>query len=124
MALSVSVLVVFTLVIAAYHFVLRPAIFSPLAKIPSVHWSAPFSSIWILCARHNSSENRLLHNAHQRLGPVIRTGPAQISIDGADNVKIVYQGGFDKDTWYSVFDNYGCGTRLSPSKSLALLIQG
>ncbi|KFA73576.1 hypothetical protein S40288_09104 [Stachybotrys chartarum IBT 40288] len=107
MAVSVSIVAVLLVVAAAYHLVLKPAFFSPLAKIPSAHWSSSVSSLWILLARKQGRENRSLHEAHQRLGPVVRVGPYQLSIDSPDAVKLVYQGGFEKDPWYSVFDNYG-----------------
>lgn len=109
MALSVSIAAVLVVFAAAYHLLLKPAFFSPLAKIPSAHWSSSVSSLWILLARKQGRENRSLHEAHQRLGPVVRVGPYQLSIDSPDAVKLVYQGGFEKDPWYSVFDNYGCG---------------
>ncbi|KAH7319776.1 cytochrome P450 monooxygenase [Stachybotrys elegans] len=107
MALSVPLLIPLVGLFAFFHFVIRPAVLSPLAKIPSAHWSTPISSLWILSARKRGIENQLLHDAHKKLGPVVRTGPCQLSVDGADALKIVYQGGFEKDPWYSVFDNYG-----------------
>lgn len=96
----------------AYRYVIHPAVFSPLARIPNAHWSAPFSRIWILWARFVHRENRTLHRAHRRLGPVVRVGPNELSIDGVENVRTVYQGGFEKPVWYSVFDNYGYDERL------------
>jgi hypothetical protein len=94
-------------VVLAYRFIVHPALVSPLARIPSAHWSAPFSSIWILWVRFVHRENRTLHSAHRRLGPVIRVGPNELSISDVDSVRTVYQGGFEKPVWYSVFDNYG-----------------
>lgn len=93
--------------IAIHHFIIRPVVYSPLAKIPCAHWSVAISPFWILRARKNGRENGLLLEAHRRLGPVVRVGPDTVSINGADAVKTVYQGGFEKDPWYSVFDNYG-----------------
>jgi hypothetical protein len=88
-------------------YLVYPALLSPLARIPAAHWSAPISPIWILWIRFSNRENRTLLEAHQRLGPIIRVGPRQLSISDAESVRIVYQGGFDKTSWYSVFDNYG-----------------
>ena len=90
-----------------YRFVIYPVFFSPLAKIPNAHWSYPPSSAWILYTRFKHRENRVLLEAHRRLGPVIRVGPNDLSIDDIDHVKTVYAGGFDKPKWYAVFDNYG-----------------
>lgn len=109
--LSLCVLV--ALIISIFHFIYRPLVLSPLAKIPPAHWSAPISPIWILIARKKGNENRLLHEAHQRLGPVVRVGPNDLSIDGLDHVRIVYGGGFEKDPWYSAFDTYGYASLVS-----------
>ncbi|KAK0704179.1 hypothetical protein B0T21DRAFT_269092, partial [Apiosordaria backusii] len=90
-----------------YRFIFWPAFFSPLAQIPNAHWSAPFSRFWILRVRFSHRENRTLHAAHRRLGAVVRVGPNELSIGDLDGVRTVYQGGFEKTSWYSVFDNYG-----------------
>lgn len=52
-------------------------------------------------------ENECLRNAHAKYGPIVRIAPNALSIDGAANLRTVYLGGFKKDPWYSVFDNYG-----------------
>ncbi|KAL2135097.1 hypothetical protein VTI74DRAFT_9807 [Chaetomium olivicolor] len=91
----------------AYHYIVYPALFSPLARIPNAHWSAPFSRLWILWIRFVHRENRTLFVAHRKLGPVVRVGPNELSINDPDSVRAVYQGGFEKPVWYSVFDNYG-----------------
>jgi hypothetical protein len=98
--------------ILTYRLFIFPTFFSPLSRIPNAHWSAPFSRTWILWVRFVQRENRTLHDAHRRLGPVIRVGPNELSIDGLENVRVVYQGGFEKPGWYSVFDNYGYGNRF------------
>lgn len=90
-----------------YHHVLYPAFISPLRKLPAAHWTCHFSSIWILAARLYRRENRSLHKAHIKLGPVVRIGPAEVSVDGVEGMRVIYQGGFEKGFWYSVFSNYG-----------------
>ncbi|KAF9876041.1 cytochrome p450 [Colletotrichum karsti] len=80
-----------------YHFILYPVFISPLAKIPAPHWSCHVSPLWILLARKNNFQNRSLHRAHLELGPVVRIGPNEISVDGYDALRTVYQGGFEKD---------------------------
>lgn len=93
--------------ILIYKYVLYPTIFSPLSKIPSPHWSCSVSPAWILWVRFNSRENRTLHAIHREHGPVVRVGPNELSVNSVDAVKTIYQGGFDKHEWYSLFDNYG-----------------
>lgn len=95
--------------VSIYHWIIYPLVVSPLSKVPSAHWSAPLSSLWILLARKDGYENRHLLKAHQRYGCVVRVGPNALSVDGADAIRTVYVGGFEKDPWYHVFDNYGCG---------------
>ncbi|KAI0532105.1 cytochrome P450 3A12 [Xylaria digitata] len=90
-----------------YHYVFYPAIFSPLARIPTPHWTCSISDAWILFARFRSNENRSLHAAHLRCGPIVRVGPCELSVNSLEAVKTIYQGGFDKHSWYSVFNNFG-----------------
>ncbi|KAI5866361.1 cytochrome P450 [Durotheca rogersii] len=105
-----------------YRYVIYPAALSPLARVPAAHWSCSFSPAWILWARFDSRENHTLHAAHRRLGPVVRVGPSELSVDSVDAVKTIYQGGFDKHPWYSVFDNYGvpCTFSAGQAKSHSL----
>ena len=103
---------VLTLIIAVagvflYQYIIYPILFSHLRHVPNAHWSASVSRLWILCVRFSRKENRMLIDAHRRLGPVIRVGPDELSINDIHGVRTVYQGGFEKSAWYSVFDNYG-----------------
>lgn len=88
-------------------FVVYPIAGSPLSRIPNAHWSAPFSSLWILHVRYKDVETEVLAEAHKKLGPIVRLGPNDVSIDGIENIKTVYTGPFDRTKWYSIFDNYG-----------------
>jgi len=90
-----------------YLFLIHPSFVTPLSKIPKAHWSVPFSSLWILLIRFNKRENATLQKAHERLGPVIRVGPNDISVNDIHYVRTIYGGGYEKTSWYSVFDNYG-----------------
>ncbi|KAL7622514.1 hypothetical protein AAE478_008021 [Parahypoxylon ruwenzoriense] len=109
--------VLFLAVAFFYQYVIYPAAFSPLCKVPSAHWSCSFSPAWILWARFKSRENRTLHAAHQRRGPIVRVGPNELSVNSVDAVKTIYQGGFDKHQWYSVFNNYGVPCTFSAAHS-------
>ncbi|KAK4665817.1 hypothetical protein QC763_409380 [Podospora pseudopauciseta] len=100
-----------------YRFIFWPALFSPLARIPNAHWSVPFSRLWILRIRFTHRENKTLFAAHRRHGPIVRVGPSELSIDDVDCVRTVYQGGFEKTSWYSVFDNYGAVCMFSARPS-------
>lgn len=92
-----------------YRGIIFPVFLSPLSKIPNAHWSAPVSPSWILWKRFKDLNNRTIHAAHERLGPVIRLAPSEISINCVDGgIKSVYTGGFEKHEWYPrVFGAYG-----------------
>ncbi|OHW90706.1 cytochrome p450 [Colletotrichum incanum] len=105
-----------------YQLIVHPLFLSPLSNIPVPHWSCHISPLWILYTRKANCQNRTLHQAHLRLGPVVRIAPNELSVDGYDVLKVVYQGGFEKDEWYSIFDNYGvpCMFSTLPSKPHSL----
>ena len=108
--LNIPVLAVFGLVAALlYRYVLYPLFFSPLSKIPSAHFSSSLSPLWILNKRRVGAENRAIHAAHQKHGPIVKLAPDQISVNCVDGgIKTVYSGGFEKSKWYhNMFDNYG-----------------
>ncbi|KAF2720372.1 cytochrome P450 [Polychaeton citri CBS 116435] len=92
-----------------YTFIITPYLFGPLSEIPNAHWSAPLSSLWILNLRRKQRETFAVHAAHQRLGPVIRLGPNEISVNSVEGgIRTVYAGGYEKGDWYkNVFSNYG-----------------
>ena len=90
-----------------FQYIILPAFISPLARIPAAHWSCHLSPLWILVTRYRRRQNRTLYEAHRRHGPVVRIGPNEVSVDGVEGLRVVYQGGFEKDPWYSVFSNYG-----------------
>jgi hypothetical protein len=94
-------------VLLIYRYIIYPVFFSALSRIPAPHWTCHISPLWILAARKWRRENTSLYRAHQRLGPVIRIGPNEVSVDGLEGMRTIYQGGFEKGHWYSVFDNYG-----------------
>jgi cytochrome P450 len=95
--------------IAIYQYVIQPAFLSPLAKIPNAHWSAPFSPLWVLNKRRLQNVTPAVHEAHERLGPIIRLAPNEISVNSVDGgIRTVYGGGYEKGDWYkNAFNNYG-----------------
>ncbi|KAI1747062.1 cytochrome P450 [Xylaria castorea] len=97
----------------SYRYLLYPVIFSPLSQIPTPHWTCSISDAWILSARFRSRENRTLQAAHRKCGQIVRVGPRELSVNGTGAVKTIYQGGFDKHSWYSVFDNFGAPCTFS-----------
>ncbi|KAE8451553.1 hypothetical protein EG329_003626 [Mollisiaceae sp. DMI_Dod_QoI] len=93
--------------LAIYKFAIHHAFLSPLSKVPNAHWSSPISPFWILWTRFLNGENRAVHAAHLKHGPVIRLAPNELSVNDLAGLRTVYAGGFEKGEWYSIFDNYG-----------------
>jgi hypothetical protein len=103
------VAIVLLLGLAVYEFIVYPTFLSPLAKIPNTHWSAPLSRAWILLQRGQHKETPRIHAAHEKLGPIVRLAPNEISVNSVDGgIRTIYSGGWEKGDWYlNVFNNYG-----------------
>lgn len=84
---------------------------SPLAKIPYAHWTSPFVPCWILWKRYRQEELNAAYQAHQRLGPIVRLGPRDLSVSSyEDGIRPIYGGGFDKPTYFDFFNYYESGS--------------
>ncbi|KAJ5579277.1 hypothetical protein N7450_008144 [Penicillium hetheringtonii] len=110
--MSVSLTSLVALAIAAiviYKAIVYPSFISPLAKIPHAHWSVSISPFWMLWKRFRMQNNRTIQAAHEKLGPIVRLGPSEISINCVEGgIKSVYTGGFEKHEWYPrVFGSLG-----------------
>lgn len=91
-----------------YRFLIYPGLLSPLAKIPSAHWTCPFTSWWILWIRYRGEELRVANEAHKKLGPIVRLGPKDLSVSCyEDGIRTIYGGGFDKPVYFDFFNYYG-----------------
>lgn len=97
------------LCLVTYRFIIQPVFLTPSSKIPAAHWTAPFSSIWILYHRVKQQNTTVVHAAHEKYGTIIRIAPNEISVNCIDGgLRPIYAGGFDKGDWYArVFTNYG-----------------
>lgn len=106
--LAAIALAIFFLV-AVYKLFIFPLFISPLSAIPLAHPTARFSALWILYIRYSDTENATLLRCHEAKGPIIRLGPAELSINCIeDGVKTIYGMNFDKPGWYPRrFANYG-----------------
>ncbi|OCK82314.1 cytochrome P450 monooxygenase-like protein [Lepidopterella palustris CBS 459.81] len=104
---------------AVYKYIIHPLFFSPLRRIPAAHLSVPFSPLWILWIRQQGRQNRTILAAHERLGPVVRLGPREVSVNCVrGGLSTVYTGGMEKGEWYSnLFYNYGLPNMFSTNAS-------
>ncbi|KAL4886761.1 cytochrome P450 [Aspergillus karnatakaensis] len=109
------------IVFLLYKGVIYPVFLSPLSKIPNAHWTASISPAWIIWKRFQSQNNRTIHAAHERLGPIVRLGPSEISINCVEGgIKPVYTGGFEKHEWYPrVFGSFGTVSMFTMTGSKA-----
>jgi hypothetical protein len=90
----------------SYKFFIYPAFLSPLAAIPDAHFTTSFSNGWIIWQRYRGQPNKAIHDAHTRLGPVVRLGLTEISVNSVEALNVVYSGNFEKDKFYIPFANY------------------
>lgn len=107
-----TVLVIGSAILLAliYSYILKPAFFSEIAKIPAAHWSAHFSTRWMSLRRREGRESRSIFEAHQRKGDVVRLGPDEVSVMSQDGLRKIYGGSFSRTEWFDEFMNYD-GTR-------------
>lgn len=109
----VAALILLT-ILATYRYLVHPVLISPLRKIPPAHWSSPISPLWILYTRRRRNENATILALHQALGPLVRLGPSEVSVNCVDGgIRTIYGGGFEKGAWYAVFKNYGADNIFS-----------
>jgi Cytochrome P450 len=107
-----------------FYYFIYPAFISPLSKleIPNADPLAKYTPLWILWRRFTQRENKTLYEAHKKLGPVVRVGPNEISVNSLEGLRVIYGGNFDKHAWYpNVFSNYFidntfCITKAEPHK--------
>ncbi|KAJ5669200.1 hypothetical protein N7462_010270 [Penicillium macrosclerotiorum] len=83
---------------------------SSLNDIPNAHFSVPYTRLWLLSLRWRNMEHRTRIHLHRRLGPVIRIGPHDVSVNCIDDgVRTIYSSKFDKDVtfYHELFDQTG-----------------
>ncbi|KAK5680887.1 hypothetical protein LTS10_006645 [Elasticomyces elasticus] len=90
-----------------YKLVITPAFSSPLSKLPPAHWTSHLSARWFDRQCATAGELKTLYATHQRLGPIVRLGPNEVSVVSEEGLKKVYTAGLDKSNWYDSFRVYG-----------------
>ncbi|KAK4505818.1 hypothetical protein PRZ48_003783 [Zasmidium cellare] len=107
--ITIPILLLVLPLLALYHYLLYPLLFSPLCKIPAANPFASISSLWILYIRWLNIENQTLLRLHEKLGPIVRLAPNELSVNCYEGgLKTIYGGGFAKDEFYvRRFVNYG-----------------
>ena len=81
---------------------------SPLNVAKDAHWSVKFSGIWLWWHQVREQDTVAVHDAHMRLGPVVRLGPRELSInDYEGGLKPIYEGRLPKTEFYDAANSYG-----------------
>ena len=76
-----GIALLYTVCAIVYRYVIHPTFISPLSQVPAAHPTVPFCSAWILWKRFSGKENATVLDAHKRLGPLVRLGPSEISVN-------------------------------------------
>ena len=98
-----------TVLLGLYRWAIYPAFISPLSKIPAARWHASFCPLWSYYIKYANIENNTVFELHKKLGPIVRMGPYELSVNCyEDGLKTIYTGGFPKTDFYTNrFTNYG-----------------
>ncbi|KAK6812307.1 hypothetical protein RU639_011865 [Aspergillus parasiticus] len=90
-----------------YKYLIHPYCLSPISSVPNAHFTSPVSNRWIEKQRHAGKEVLTIYDLHQKLGPVVRLGPDELSVNSLSGLKTIYTGAFEKHSFYSdVFINF------------------
>ncbi|KAF2672410.1 cytochrome P450 [Microthyrium microscopicum] len=111
-----SVIIILTVTIflsLLYTYILHPAFFTPFSKVPFAHPTSSISSLWITWKRRQGHEVRTIHKAHQQLGPVVRLGPNEVSVNSLDGLRKIYAGSWDRHEWFLQVRAFGEVPNLS-----------
>ncbi|KAH6674858.1 cytochrome P450 [Halenospora varia] len=77
---------------------------SPLSSIPNLHWTSPYTRLYVIYLKGTGKEHRTRLIAHRKLGPLIRVGPNELAVNCIENgVQTIYSGNFEKSDWYENF---------------------
>ena len=121
--LYVMVLVT-TITILFYRYIVFPIYFSPLARIPCVHPLAAVTPLWMDWKRYTNEDVETICAGFKKYGPFIRLGPSEIAVNTASDIATVYGFGlenFDKASWYDFFTNHGYARVLVAEKTWSLM---
>ncbi|KAF2813426.1 cytochrome P450 [Mytilinidion resinicola] len=85
-------------------YVVYQRVFSPFASTPGPFW-ASLSRLWIAKHSRDGDLNHVMIDLHKRYGPLVRTGPYEVSVADLTAIKSIYGAGtkFRKSDWYSVW---------------------
>jgi cytochrome P450 len=107
MAIYSALLGALAVAFLCYRYVLYPAFFSPLSKIPTAHPIASILPVWFWWKERSGCQARSILAVHQRKGPVVLLAPNHVSVASLDGLRVVFHvGRFDRPEWVLHFRNY------------------
>ena len=85
--------------------------FAPLARLPGPSICA-ISRLPLMYREFSGNRRLFIHDLHMRYGPIVRIAPDEVSFATRDGVKEIYTSGgsgYDKSSFYLLFENFGAG---------------
>jgi cytochrome P450 len=79
----------------------------PLASVPGP-FTASLTRLWMTKHSWDGDMNTTMIALHKQYGPLVRTGPNELSVADLAAIKTIYGAGtpFRKSTWYSVWQGH------------------
>lgn len=95
------------LAIIPFTWIIYQRFLHPLASIPGP-FTASLSRLWMTKHSWDGDMNTTMIALHKRHGPLVRTGPNELSVADLAAIKTIYGAGtpFRKSTWYSVWQGH------------------
>ena len=103
-----SCLAALLLGVAVFQLICQPLLCSPLSRIPGPKWFA--LTRWCLAYQDwKGTRTTFIHKLHLRYGDAVRIGPNEVSFNNLAALRTIYGAGsgFERDTFYRMFDAYG-----------------
>ncbi|EMD39904.1 hypothetical protein CERSUDRAFT_150666 [Gelatoporia subvermispora B] len=82
---------------------------SPLARLPGPYISL-VSGLYLVYKEYTRQRRLWIHELHLKYGPIVRLSPNEVSFASWDAIKEIYVSGgsgYDKTSFYSLFENFG-----------------
>ena len=104
---SVPWATVVVLTIIPLTWIIYQRFFHPLATIPGP-FAASLSRLWMTKHSWDGDMNTTMIALHKKHGPLVRTGPNELSVADLKAIKTIYGAGtpFRKSPWYSVWQGH------------------
>ncbi|KAF4555695.1 Cytochrome P450-like protein 31 [Elsinoe fawcettii] len=104
--MSLALFIVAALTISYAIYVVLSRLSKTANTVPNAHVLSSWTGLWILYRRWLLRENTTIWDAHKHLGPVIRLGPDEVSVNSIEGLETIYVRNFDKHDFYVGFEQY------------------